>query len=205
MNLNLSFFEKNSLFKFFYYQSIVLFIMFIFIYILTYKKHSVIIVYLSVLFLFLYEYFYHVFFHMIIPKSLNVHLLFHHNHKHNENLIPYIINLTVEGMSNLFIFYVLYELQNILNLEIIPNIIIFYMGLLYTSIHVINYSIFHLDESHVLHHLSTDKKPCNYGPDVLDHLFGTNCNKRYEDFCHIIPNILLIFLITYYVFKPKLS
>lgn len=203
MNLNLLNFDKNSFLKFIYFQHIVLFIAFNFIFVLTYKKYSPIVITISIILLCLYAYFYHVIAHKI-PKQFNVHTLFHHNHKDNQNYINFIVNLIIETFFNVFMFYIVFKLQQILNINYIPNIIILFIGLLYTSIHIINYSIFHLDEAHVLHHSSAENKTCNYGIDTLDHIFGTSCNNKYENICHFIPNILLTFLITYYVYKPKL-
>jgi sterol desaturase/sphingolipid hydroxylase (fatty acid hydroxylase superfamily) len=203
MNSNLFAFDKKSFLKFIYFQHIVLFIAFNFIFLLTYKKYSPIVITLSIFFVCLYSYFYHVIAHKI-PRQFNIHTLFHHNHKDNEKQINFIINLIIETFFNIFLFYIIYKAQQIMNVNYIPNIIIFFIGLLYTSVHIINYSIFHLDQAHVLHHLSNNDKTCNFGFDALDHLFGTNCNNKYENMCHFIPNILLTFLITYYVYKPKL-
>jgi hypothetical protein len=204
MYLNTSFFEKKSLLKFFYYQFIVLFLIFICIYLLTYKKHSITVITLSMLGLYLYAYLNHICLH-IIPKMLNVHLLIHHTP--TESNLVHSINLILETIVDLLVFYFIYYLQYAMHVNYIPNIIIFFYALLYSSIHIINYSIFHLDKSHVLHHAtnnSNNKKDCNFWPDTLDHLLSTNCDNRYENMYHYIPNILIIFLITYYVFKPKL-
>ena len=55
---------------------------------------------------------------------------------------------------------------------------------------------------------STDENKesaCNYGPDFIDHLFNTKCDKNtFENYNHIIPNILISFLLTYYLYKPEL-
>ena len=58
-----------------------------------------------------------------------------------------------------------------------------------------------------MHHESTasmEKKTCNYGPDLVDHVFNTNCKEKFENYNHIIPNTLMSFLITYYLYKPEL-
>ncbi len=50
-----------------------------------------------------------------------------------------------------------------------------------------------------MHHKTTDDeevKTCNYGPDLADHIFNTNCRKTtFENYNHIIPNTLMSFLI----------
>jgi hypothetical protein len=89
----------------------------------------------------------------------------------------------------------------------VPEIIIFYYGFLYTTVHIINYSIFHTANEHVLHHDTTDDntvKTCNYGPDLMDKIFETNYSNKFENYNHIIPNIMMSFLITYYFYKPTL-
>ena len=103
-------------------------------------------------------------------------------------------------------FVIFYFIQKLLNIDFVPNIIIVYYALIYVSVHIINYSVFHLAKSHVIHHETTteEKKTCNYGPDFADHLFGTNYDDNFENYNHIIPNILMAFLITYYLYKPQI-
>ena len=95
-----------------------------------------------------------------------------------------------------------------MNIDIVPNILIFYYGFIYVTAHNINYSIYHTSEQHVIHHKTTDDdtvKTLNYGPDLADHIFNTSYYKnKFEDYVHIIPNILLSFLVTYYYYKPQL-
>ena len=155
--------------------------------------------------LYLYAYLNHICLH-IIPKMMNIHLFIHHTP--TKSNLYHSINLILEAIVDLLVFYFIYYLQYTMKANYIPNIMIFFYALLYTSIHIINYSIFHLDESHVLHHSTNsknnNKNDCNFWPDTLDHLLSTNCDNRYENMYHYIPNVLIIFGITYYVFKPKL-
>jgi hypothetical protein len=105
---------------------------------------------------------------------------------------------------NTLMFVCLYIIQNILDFHLVPDIIIFYYGFFYVTVHNINYTIFHASESHVIHHSTIDNKTYNYGPDVLDHLFNTAYTNDFENYNHILPNILVAFLVTYYIYKPKL-
>ena len=74
----------------------------------------------------------------------------------------------------------------------------FFNFMLYTSIHYINYSYFHINNFHELHHKDTYK---NIGPDICDIIFGTkykieNSNENtIENTDHYIPNILISLLI----------
>ena len=200
-------FLKDKLPYFFYNQFIPNFIIFILAVILTYKKYSPFLTGFSILALYLYSYFIHKLFHYL-PQSINIHLNYHHNHIENQIVILKYINLLIELISNIMFFVIFYYIQKLLNINFVPKILIFYYGFIYVSIHIINYSIFHMADTHVLHHktsnFSEKKKHCNYGPDLVDHLFFTNCNKNMENYNHIILNTLLSFLITYYFYKPTL-
>ena len=203
MIINFELFTKKVLPNLFYFQFCVLYLVYILALILTYNTYSPIITTLSMMILFVYSYFIHILFHNL-PDKINIHLLFHHNH--TENNFKFIINLMIELITNIMFFVFFYILQNLTNIHFVPNILILYYSILYISVHIINYSIFHLGNNHHLHHLSSDKKQnaCNYGPDLLDHFFNTSCDNKYENYCHIIPNVLLAFLITYYIYKPKI-
>jgi hypothetical protein len=202
MLINLDFFTKCNLSNFFYFQFSVLYLIYIFALILTYKTYSPIAASISMTIIFYYSYFIHILFHNL-PDKFNVHL-FHHNHTEIDKFK--IINFVIELITNIMFFVGFYFLQKLINITFVPNILIFYYAFLYTSIHMVNYSIFNLGENHYHHHFSLDKNKnvCNYGPDVLDHLFNTNYNNNYENYNHIIPNVLLSFLTAYYIYKPEI-
>ena len=80
-----------------------------------------------------------------------------------------------------------------------------YYGFIYVSVHIINYSLFHASPEHVIHHNSSNSsKIYNFGPDLIDHIFYTNYSNTFENYNHIIPNILMAFLVTYYFYKPNI-
>ena len=109
---------------------------------------------------------------------------------HISNHIYWIIETTI----NVLFFVVFYYAKVLFELKFIPTILIVYYGIIYVSVHVINYSIFHLGKNHRNHHLDQTQK-CNFGPDPLDHLLNSNCNSNYENLMHMLPNILGAFLI----------
>ena len=199
--------EKTHLPNFLRNQFISFFCVFVFGCLLTYKKYSPIHTGFAIFILFFYSYFIHIAFHNL-PDIINLHVNHHHNAEENKNIINKLLNFLLEFATNVIFFVIFYYFQKLMNIHLVPNIIIFYYGFIYVTVHNINYSFFHVAEEHVLHHKTTDDatiKTCNYGPDLADHIFNTNCNKTsFENYNHIIPNTLLSFLITYYLYKPVL-
>lgn len=192
--------KKETLPKIFSNQIITAIIAYIGGVLLTYKLFSPFKVVLSVFILYVYSYFIHRLFHLF-PKQINIHMNFHHDHRENQSYLEKYVNLFVECISNILFFVLFYYIQRGLFIDYVPTIIIFYYGFIYTSIHIVNYSLFHTANSHVQHH---ENKVCNFGPDVLDHLFSTNCDQTIENYNHIIPNILVSFIVTYLVFRPNI-
>jgi sterol desaturase/sphingolipid hydroxylase (fatty acid hydroxylase superfamily) len=199
--------QKSHLPDFLNKQFIPLFCLFVFACLLTYKKYSPVYTAVCILVLFNYSYFIHIAFHHF-PDIINLHVNHHHNVEENKSIINKILNILLETGTNIIFFLIFYYFQKIMNLHLVPNIIIFYYGFIYVTTHNINYSIYHTAEQHVLHHKTTDNaavKTCNYGPDLADHIYNTNYYKNtFENYIHIIPNILMSFLISYYLYKPEL-
>lgn len=167
--------------------------------------HYPIISFFSMIFLYLYSYFIHKLFHNL-PRPFNVHMDYHHNSNNEKSIVSKYTNLIIELISNILFFAIIYFIQLLININIIPNMFIFYYGFIYVSTHIINYSLFHLAPEHVIHHetsdlsFNKDMKVCNYGPDLLDHIFETNFSETFENYNHIIPNILISFLLTKNIF-----
>lgn len=193
--INDRFFDKENLKQLFYYQSIPIYILYVFGALLTYKKQHPILTVACISFLTFYSYIIHVAIHQL-PDHLNIHMLFHHDN----NIIHPDIGLCIEFIYNVLFFVFFYYMQMLSGIKYVPDILIFYYGVVYISIHMVNYSIFSV-RNHTIHHSMLDKKVlCNYSPDIFDHYFGTNYDECYEDFSHFIPNLVVAFLITYYVF-----
>ena len=183
-----SFFNKENLPKFFENHFMEILMIYVFSLLLMRNTTiSPIVTLVSMYFLFVYSYFIHRIIHMI-PREYNPHLLFHHSDNKND----YWFNWIIESIINVMFFVILYLINVYINK--IPSVLILYYVMIYVSVHVINYSIFHLGENHRNHHLESTNK-CNYGPDTFDHLFNTECNSNYENYIHMLPNILGAYLI----------
>ena len=194
--VNPEFFNKDNLKKLFYYQSIPIYILYVFAALLTYETHHPFHAVISISFLTFYSYFIHWIIHKL-PYNINIHMLFHHTKMSCPE-----IGLLIEFAYNILFFVFFYFLQVLTGLEIVPDIIILFYSVVYVSIHIINYSIFSV-RTHTMHHIMLDENVlCNYSPDIFDHYFGTNYDDCYENFSHFIPNIVVAFLVTYYVFTP---
>jgi len=198
---------KDKLPYFFRNQFIPNFIVFILGILLTYKLYSPLLISASIIILYFYSYFIHIIFHYF-PDIINIHINRHHNSEENNEPVLKTINLLIELFANIMFFVIFYYIQKLLSIRFVPEIILFYYGFIYVSVHIINYSIFHKARAHVLHHRSSEQadknKTCNYGPDLVDHIFNTNCDEKVENYNHIIPNTMISFLITYYLYKPQL-
>jgi hypothetical protein len=188
---------------------------------------------LSMSFLNFYSYFIHYGCHLL-PEEINLHAKYHH--VVHSDWWEKMGHLAIETAVNIGFFAILYGLQLLLQMEVIPTSLLFYYGTIYVSIHIINYSLCHASPKHVIHHLTsvsvakpepepetkdeTDRSTTtsatttptptcttpatkNYGPDIIDHLFGTNDDETFEDFNHMIPNILVAFFLTWYLFTPR--
>lgn len=169
---------------------------------LTIHKYSPIHTMISISILFFYSYFIHMLFHLF-PNFINVHMIFHHtNNNNNNNVVKKYIYLLIETFVNIGFFIIFYFLQKLLHVEYVPTILIVFYGIIYISVHIINYSIFHTSEKHIKHHKTTSITLLsqNYGPDLIDHIFGTNSDQEFENYNHILPNILISFIITCYIY-----
>ena len=198
----MSIIDKYKLPNFFYNQFIPNTIVCVLGIYLTIDKYTPIHSLISIFILFFYSYFIHFLFHKF-PDIINIHMKIHH--KKTNTLFEKYINLLIETIVNILFFIIFYFLQKIINFEFVPTILIVFYGLIYVSVHIINYSIYHTTEKHIKHHTSSnsDNLTKNYGPDIVDHLFGTNSDNKFENYNHILQNILVSFLVTYYIFCYK--
>jgi len=140
--------------------------------------------------------------HHSIPSTgifyyLNPHMSIHHSHV---KILPRWLELTVETLHNSVWFFLLYLLQEVTDLHLVPNSIILMAMLVYSTVHVINYTMFG-SEKHKEQHRNPD---VNYGPDFLDHVFGSNSTEEFEDMSHFIPNSILSALAIRYMIDQSL-
>lgn len=77
-------------------------------------------------------------------------------------------------------------LQHVSGIHIIPTSIVLLGSFMWISIHIFNYSIFG-SETHSRHHKDVT---VNYGPDIVDHLFGTNYDHTHEDTTYYVINAM---------------
>ena len=201
MYFNIDFFNKEQFPKYIYRQFMYDLIVIIFGIILTYKTISPFYTGFSIFFLMFWAYFMHYLVHLI-PEKINFHLAFHHNNEQNSTTKGRIVSFIVEVLTNIVMFVNLYIIQKLANYDFIPPILILYYGIIYVTVHNINYSMFHMGDNHSKHHIcDTEKLMANFGPDSIDHLLGTNYDEIYEHFYHIIPNVLFSFLILYFFYN----
>jgi hypothetical protein len=122
------------------------------------------------------------------PCFLNFHLNLHHE----KAGLPRWLELTIEGILELFYFMAFPLLFQWLSGDwVIPFSVILLLSMTYTSYHLYNYSILgSLD--HGRHH----KDPSvNFSPNFMDHLFSTNYNDEHEDLNPGITNAIVCAMI----------
>lgn len=203
MYLNTDFFSKETFKKFLYNQFSYTFVLVLFGIILTHKTISPFYTVILMVGLMYYSYFIHYLLH-IIPENLSPHLTFHHNTEQNSTDNGRIISFIIEAFFvDIGIFAILYFFQIFIHYELFPPILIMYYGIIYITIHNINYSVFHIG-NHKKHHLGDNGGiTTNFGPDTLDHFLGTNQDSTFEHMYHYIPNIIFAFLATALFFYNK--
>lgn len=114
----------------------------------------------------------------------------HHYHHEENNWFSHGIQILLEFQFGL----TLPVLNEFLFDNILDKWVIIFLYIFYSSVHNINYSIFHINKTHELHH---ENIFTNIGPDVCDILFETkndsiiNEDGYIEDTSHYIPNIMI--------------
>jgi len=102
------------------------------------------------------------------------------------------VELAIETFNDLVLSLGVLALQYVTGVWWIPPWVIVFYSLVWTSTHIYNYSIVG-SSTHRNHHEHVFK---NYGPDVMDHLFGSNYEETLEDIAPISFNAILAFLVT---------
>lgn len=128
--------------------------------------------------------------HLESHSARNWLTISHHYHHENNNWFSHGIQILLEMQFGLLLPVVNeFLMDNILDKWIIILLYIFY-----TSVHNINYSLFHVNKTHELHHKNIYT---NIGPDICDVLFDTknkenvNDDDHIEDISHYILNIII--------------
>lgn len=140
----------------------------------------------------LYYYFMHRFIIHGLPSSLlNIHLYNHHDkqlHVHRS------LELFLDFMAELSWTLPLLILQYISGVWIVSPSILVFVFLLITISHILNYSILG-SQIHYKHHMDPTK---NFGPDVMDHLFGTNSEKEREDILQHVSSLVMSCILVHF-------
>lgn len=137
-------------------------------------------------------YFGHVLSHLNLFYPLNYGHIYHHE---NVNFISSFIQILIEifAVMTLYIFIIVIFGVNCLN----PYTVLMF-SIFYTTVHNINYSIFHVNDIHEKHHKNIK---CNYGPDIVDIIMDTKYDPEndLENTDHYIPNIIVATIIAYLI------
>lgn len=128
--------------------------------------------------------------HANVPLASPIHMR-HHESNH--------FNKLTDDISETFLNFFVISCGGLLLLLPLSNShykLLLYFSLLYTSIHMINYSLLKSNETHIDHH---QNPKVNYGPDFHDYLFNTKGNTPLENmtpFC--LNSIAIYFFLTFY-------
>ncbi len=152
---------------------------------------------ITIVFWCFWAYFVHVYAHKT-PAYINLHKIHHTpsiNNKWWGVLIEILVNIFATGGFTLVIINII--LENSYDISLLHNYTLLYVSFLYSTFHMINYHILNV-QTHINHH---KHEKYNYGPDIMDMLFGTKLNKdEIENMNHGIINsviILAVLLLTY--------
>ena len=112
----------------------------------------------------------------------------HYHHEHN-NFISHFVQILLEFQAGCGLNMLLHYL---FNGRFFSTWAMMFSYLFYTSVHNINYSIYHVNHIHELHHKHQDT---NMGPDICDIIGGTKnenmpANEYIENTDHYIFNII---------------
>lgn len=145
-------------------------------------------------FMYFWVYFVHRGLHTIpkdsIFNKLNTHYVFHHQ---PIKLLNRNIELMIETFNDLSMSLSVLLIQWLTGIWIVPTSVILFYAFVYTSTHIINYSIIG-SETHRNHHKDMGT---NYGPDTLDHIFGSSYDDTFEDLMPISLNAIGAFIAVY--------
>lgn len=124
-----------------------------------------------------------------IGKYTNSVHLYHHNHN---NYLSHFSQMILEFFSILFFIFS----KHTFGWSFLNESVIFFFYLFYTTVHNVNYSIFHVNNVHENHH---KLQLLNLGPDICDILFQTKFDlpNSIENTDHYILNIFFVLIIIF--------
>lgn len=121
-------------------------------------------------------------------RYLNTHWIFHHQPL---KILDRRVELMLETLNDMTMSLCIIFLQMLTGVWIVPTSIVLFYGIWYTSVHIINYSIIG-SQVHRDHHKNVGT---NFGPDVVDQLFGTNHEPTKEDLIPFAINSVVAFVV----------
>jgi len=160
-------------------------VLFVFTVLVSYPERSPLSAGIGLMIMYTWVYFSHRVIHMLPTSVLNLHVYVHHQH---EAPIDRRIELFIEAIHDLFMSLNVLLIQSLVGIHIVPTSVILFYGILYTSVHIVNYSLVG-NETHRGHHKNMYT---NYGPDTMDHLFGTSGDGVWEDLTPITMNAVMV-------------
>ena len=148
---------------------------------------------LQVIFLNVWVYWIHRVSHVLPECLYNYHIYSHHDKKLD---LDRPIELFFEFLTNMSWFMLLIFLQIVTGVYIVPDILTIFIGLWYSSVHVLNLSLIPNIE-HKIHHTELN---VNYGPPSIDFIFGTlKVEDGYSQDSQVINGVILY--VVYELFK----
>ena len=121
-------------------------------------------------------------------KYINTHWIFHHQPL---KILDRRVELFLEAINDMAMSLTVLWLQGMTGVWLVPTSIILFYAIWYSSVHIVNYSIIGADV-HRDHHRNVGT---NFGPDVLDQLFGTSHTGVKEDLVPFAVNMVVAFLV----------
>lgn len=145
--------------------------------------------FVTFLILIVFSYLIHYYSHLKTAYPFNITHLYHHE---NNNFFSHFIQIVLEFVALLSFIYTKYF---VFYTEFLNEWIVLFFYFFYTTIHNINYSIFHVNNVHENHHKF---RMVNMGPDICDIIFNTKYNLEtgIENTDHYIPNIIICLILT---------
>ena len=111
---------------------------------------------------------------------------------HNKKLeLPRWLELIGEFFCDMSWFFLLAGIKYIIGMPYLSYTLIFFIGIWYSSVHVVNLSLI-TSEEHKIHH---EEQKYNFGPPYYDMAFGTLKSDNTETTLYEINNGIIIFLL----------
>lgn len=142
--------------------------------------------------------------HVSTHKHNNLFTKIHEYHHSHTNFLSHISQVLLELaiLSLIFLPFYLGGGSNCMSNKLEMYVLVL-AGLLYTSVHNINYGCFRVNNVHSIHHM---RRITNYGPDVCDVVFDSKdkLNNEPENIFHFIPNLIILTLLLMVIKSEKI-